>query len=58
MCTKISPSFIEFKWKTKKFFNDAFNGQVHPLRVGEFGPNKILPQWYNHSGNETKKMPN
>ena len=24
MCTKTSPSFIEFKWKPKRFFNDTF----------------------------------
>ena len=28
MFTKTSPSFIEFEWKTKKFFNDTFNGSV------------------------------
>ena len=38
MCTKTSPSFIEFEWKTKKFFNDTFNGRtVRLLRAGEFG---------------------
>ena len=31
--TNTSPIFIEFNWKTKKFFNDT----VRPLRTGEFG---------------------
>ena len=30
MCSKTSPSFIEFEWKTKKFFNDTFIGWSVP----------------------------
>ena len=34
--TTTLPIFIEFKWKTKKFFNDTFNETVCPVRAGEF----------------------